>query len=193
MRKAGTYSEHGMILKTGLHIDNVGGQKLTADFFKRDVLLVAPELLGKILAIRSASGVGRFVITETEAYRGIEDKACHASKGRTPRTEVMFHEGGKVYVYLVYGMYWMLNFVTGSEGDPQATLIRSVDGIRGPGRLTRSLGIDGSYYAEDLSRSDRIWIERTGAASDFTSGPRVGIGYAGEPWISKPWRYCRTS
>lgn len=191
--KAVRYSGHGLILMTGSHIDIVGGRKLKGDFFIRDVLQVAPELLGKVLVLRSESEERRFVITETEAYRGTEDKACHAYKGRTKRTEVMFHEGGKVYVYLVYGMYWMLNFVTGTEGDPQAVLIRAVEGISGPGKLTRELAIDGSYYAEDLSGSERIWVEDKGTAVPFTTGPRVGIDYAGEPWVSKPWRYCRAS
>jgi len=137
--------------------------KLGRDFYTGDVLDVAPGLLGKTLVIMSAHGiVKRFTITETEAYRGRGDKACHASRGRTPRTEVMFHEGGKLYVYFVYGMYWMLNVVTGKEDDPQAALIRGLEGCNGPGRVARLLGIDRSFYGEDLALSDRIWIEDTG-------------------------------
>jgi DNA-3-methyladenine glycosylase len=192
MRKAIRSSGNGMITTKRLPIDSKGQKRLSRDFFTRDVLSVAPELLGKTLAVRADSEIKRFVITETEAYRGTEDKACHAFKGRTARTEVMFREGGRIYVYLVYGMYWMLNFVTGNEGDPQAVLIRSVEGITGPGRLTRNLGIDGSFYAENLEVSERIWIEDSDEQTDFSSGPRIGIDYAGEPWKNMPWRYCRT-
>jgi DNA-3-methyladenine glycosylase len=124
-----------------------GNKRLNRDFFTRDVLEVAPNLLSGILAIRGRDGaVRKFIITETEAYRGAEDKACHASKGRTARTEVMYHEGGRLYVYLVYGIHWMLNVVAGKGNDPQAVLIRGLHGCNGPGRVTKVLGIDGSYY-----------------------------------------------
>ena len=94
--------------------------------------------MGKILAVKSENDlIRRFIISETEAYRGSDDKACHASKGRTPRTEIMFHEGGRLYVYFVYGMYWMLNIVTGMENDPQAVLIRGLKGCTGPGRVSK--------------------------------------------------------
>lgn len=100
--------------------------KLDASFFNRDVLEVAPDLLGCTLVRDFGNGnIQRFTITELEAYRGEEDLACHASKGRTPRTEIMYHTGGYIYVYLIYGMYWMLNLVTGSNDEPQAVLIRS--------------------------------------------------------------------
>ena len=99
--------------------------------------------------------VSRYMITEVEAYRGIEDLACHASKGRTLRTEIMFQEGGCLYMYFIYGMYWMLNIVTGGKDDPQAVLIRGVEGYSGPGRLTKSLGIDKSYYGEDITVSEQ--------------------------------------
>ncbi|MCK4989622.1 MAG: DNA-3-methyladenine glycosylase, partial [Bacteroidales bacterium] len=95
------------------------------EFFRQDVLEVAPWLLGQHLVRISPDGTkSTYVITETEAYRGGEDRACHASKGKTPRTEVMFGDGGHLYMYLIYGMYWMLNIVTGSEGVPQAVLFR---------------------------------------------------------------------
>jgi DNA-3-methyladenine glycosylase len=151
---------------------------------------VAPELLCKVLAIRSENGlIRRFVISETEAYRGSDDKACHASKGRTPRIEIMYHEGGRLYVYFVYGMYWMLNIVTGMENDPQAVLIRGLEKCPGPGRVTKLLGIDRTFYGEDLISSDRIWIENSVITQVYKTGPRIGINYAGEPWKSKPWRY----
>ncbi|OFY68161.1 MAG: 3-methyladenine DNA glycosylase [Bacteroidetes bacterium RBG_13_43_22] len=165
-------------------------KRLKRIFFTRDVLLVAPALVGKIMAIRSESGdIQRYIITETEAYRGAEDRACHASKGKTARTEVMYHEGGKIYVYFVYGMYWMLNFVAGRKNNPQAVLIRGIEGFDGPGKLTKALQIDGSFYGEDLTVSDRIWIEDAGIKPAIKTSPRIGINYAGDPWKHKPWRY----
>jgi len=167
-----------------------GSQRLTREFFTRDVLEVAPGLLGKDLVIRHNDGSeGRFCITEVEAYRGEEDKACHASKGRTGRTEVMYHEGGKLYIYLIYGMYWMLNIVTATGDIPQAVLVRGVVNINGPGRLTKYLGIDRSFYGEDLVISERIWLEDTGLKPGFTTDTRIGVDYAGDYWRSMPWRY----
>ncbi len=168
----------------------VPGKRLTKEFFIRDVLDVAPELPGKIMVIRLTDNThGGFQVTEVEAYRGAEDKACHACKGRTTRTEVMFHEGGKLYVYLVYGMYWMLNVVTGEENNPQAVLIRGVKGYSGPGKITKSFGIDRTFYGEDLETSDRIWFEDAGIITSIKTGPRIGINYAGDIWKAKPWRY----
>ena len=132
------------------------------------------------------------LITETEAYRGGEDRACHASKGMTPRTEVMFGDGGYVYMYLIYGMYWMLNVVASERGIPQAVLVRGIRGTGGPGRLTRKLGLDATFKGEDLVSSERIWIEDGQAKPDYSVTPRVGIDYAGEPWVSKPWRFLWT-
>jgi DNA-3-methyladenine glycosylase len=164
--------------------------RLSREFFTRDVLDVAPDLPGKILVVRLPEGTfGRFAITEVEAYRGSEDKACHAFRGRTPRTEIMFHEGGRLYIYFIYGMYYMLNIVTGKENDPQAVLIRGVENYLGPGRLTKSIGIDSSFYGEDLVFSERIWVEDSGISSVIKTGTRIGIEYAGEYWKSKPWRY----
>jgi DNA-3-methyladenine glycosylase len=166
------------------------GERLPRTFFIRDVLDVAPELLGKRLIIRLSDGTARhWLITEVEAYRGAEDKACHAYKGRTTRTEIMFHEGGHLYIYLIYGMYWMLNIVTGAENDPQALLIRGVENISGPGRVTKTLGIDRTFNGEDLITSDRMWLEDSGIIPDYETGPRIGIDYAGEFWKSRPWRY----
>ena len=165
-------------------------KRLKKDFFTRDVLDVAPGLLSKILAIRSGEGmIRRFKISETEAYRGSEDKACHAHKGRTPRTEIMYHEGGRLYVYFVYGMYWMLNIVTGTENDPQAVLIRGFENCKGPGRVAKLLGIDKSFYGEDLTSSSRIWIEESGISPSFETAPRIGVDYAGEYWKNQQWRF----
>lgn len=166
------------------------GIRLPREFYTGDVLNVAPVLPGKILAVKMADGIVRRVgITEVEAYRGIEDKACHASKGRTKRTEIMYHEGGKLYIYLIYGMYWLMNIVTGPENDPQAALIRGVGNYSGPGRLTKALGIDKSYYGEDLVDSDRVWLEDSGYCPVIKTSPRIGIDYAGEYWKARPWRF----
>jgi len=168
--------------------------RLPQGFFQREVTQVAPELLGKILVRKFDDGsVQKYVITEVEAYRGRDDKACHAHKGKTARTEVMFREGGLVYVYLIYGMYWMLNIVTGEENDASAILIRGIDTISGPGRVGKALQLDKSFYGEDLFTSDRIWIENADLKPKYTTLPRVGIDYAGEPWVSKPWRFVVTN
>lgn len=165
-------------------------ERLQRAFYRRDVLEVAPQLLGQRLVKVGADGsLTTFVITETEAYRGAEDLACHASKGRTSRTEVMFGEGGHLYMYLIYGMYWMMNVVTGHMGVPQAVLFRGLREASGPGRLTRLLGVDHSFYGEDLVSSDRIWIESTGSNPSYATGPRIGIDYAGDPWKDMPWRF----
>lgn len=159
--------------------------KLREAFFQRDVLEVAPELPGKHLVINNNS----YLITEVEAYRGKEDLACHASKGRTARTEIMYRDGGYIYVYLIYGMYWMLNFVTALSGNPQAVLIRGIDGFNGPGKLTRHLLIDGSYYGESVCKSSRIYVADNGIQHPIKTTPRIGIDYAGQFWAEKPWRF----
>lgn len=164
-------------------------KRLNRDFFVRDVLDVAPDLLGKVIVMNSNNFSKKYHITDVEAYRGEEDLACHASKGRTSRTEIMYHTGGHVYVYLIYGMYWMLNFVTGNENQPQAVLIRGIENISGPGRLGKKLGIDKSYYGENLVDSKRIWIADSGLKPDYKTSPRIGIDYAGEYWKNKEWRY----
>ncbi len=164
--------------------------RLERDFFTADVLEAAPLLPGKFLCVDSQAGPkGRHMITEVEAYRGEEDLACHARKGRTCRTEIMYHHGGLVYMYLIYGIYWMLNIVTSVEGLPQAVLIRGVSGFNGPGKLTRHLGIDGSFYGEDISVSERLWIEDRGCRVDIGQGRRIGIDYAGSYWRDIEWRY----
>lgn len=163
------------------------------DFFLLSAVEVAGMLPGMDLVIGiDGKRQSRYMITETEAYMGTDDKACHASKGRTKRTEAMYSRGGHLYVYFVYGMHWMLNIVTGELDDPQAVLIRGVTEYSGPGRVTRGLGIDGSFNGEDITTSDRIWLEDTGCRPSLKTGPRIGIDYAGEPWISKPWRFVIT-
>ena len=165
-------------------------ERLPLDFFLRDVLEVAPSLLGKVLVRQFDDGrVERYRITEVEAYRVTEDRACHASKGRTPRTEVMFQQGGKVYVYLIYGQYWLLNLVTGIEGDASAVLIRGIEGFSGPGRVGRELQLDRSFYGESLIDSSRIWVENAELVTEFKTSKRIGVDYAGEEWGGKLWRY----
>jgi DNA-3-methyladenine glycosylase len=190
MLPAKKYSGSGINLKGKSPTEMNSAIRLSRDFFVRDVLLVAPELIGKVIALSSGNNsVRRFMITETEAYRGTEDKACHASKGRSARTDVMFQQGGRIYVYFVYGMYWMLNFVAGEENNPQAALIRGIEGYNGPGKLTRAIGIDKTYYGEDLTISSRIWVEDTGFRTSLKTASRIGINYATEEWKNKPWRY----
>jgi len=164
--------------------------RLGPEFFKREVLEVAPDLIGKILVRKfDDNSIKRFRITEVEAYRGHDDLACHAYKGKTKRTEVMFREGGLVYVYLIYGMYWLLNVVTGIENDASAALIRGVDNISGPGRVGKKLQLDKTFYGENLYTSKKIWIEDSTEQANIRTTPRIGIDYAGEPWVSKPWRF----
>ncbi len=170
--------------------------RLRGSFFQRDVLDVAPDLLGMILVRQFKDGnEKKYLITQTEAYRGEEDLACHASKGKTQRTKVMYEIGGLVYVYLIYGMYWMLNFVCSKRDEPQAVLIRALAQIDGPGRIGKILQLDKSFYGENLEKSERIWVEPSFAKATEGQGnvnvirlPRVGVEYAGE-WSKKLWRF----
>lgn len=166
--------------------------RLGSEFFMGDAVEVAQKLVGKTLVRRFDNGnMLSLPITETEAYRGEEDLACHASKGRTPRTEVMYWQGGVVYVYLIYGMYWMLNFVTSEQDFPAAVLIRGLEGIKGPGRVGKALQLDRSFYGEYLSVSERIWVEDHGKTPTLSTSKRIGVDYARE-WALKPWRFVET-
>lgn len=164
------------------------GQKLPLDFFRRDVLEVAPDLLGKYLVRKMDNGdIIRLMITDVEAYRGEEDKACHASRGKTPRTETLYLEGGHIYVYLIYGLHWLLNIVTGDKEQPQGVMIRAVEGIYGPGRVGRYLQLDISLRGQ-LITGEHLWIEDSDIHRSYKTAPRVGIDYA-EEWKDKPWRF----
>ena len=164
--------------------------KLNHHFFEQDALELAPQLLGKNLVRKFDDGtVRKFGITEVEVYRGEEDLACHCSKGKTERTKVMYDKGGLVYVYLIYGMYWLFNIVTGETEQPQAILIRGLDATSGPGRVGRLLQLDKSFYGEDLTLSDRMWLENGVENVRYETSPRIGIDYAGPEWIEKPWRF----
>ncbi|MDD2635427.1 MAG: DNA-3-methyladenine glycosylase [Bacteroidales bacterium] len=167
---------------------------LDQKFFDRDVLKVAPDLIGKIIVREFDDGsIKRFRITQTEAYRGEKDKACHASKGRTPRTEIMYHKPGTIYVYLIYGMYWMLNFVTAKSEIPQAVLIRAIEGYNGPGKLSKILKIDKTFNDQSIVDNQRIKLFDDLYKPQITTDLRIGVDYAGEIWAQKPWRFIDNS
>lgn len=165
-------------------------RRLTAADYRVDAVTAAKALIGVFLCRRLDDGtVLRRRITETEAYCGEEDTACHAHKGRTPRTDVMYSPGGCAYIYLCYGMHEMLNIVTGAEGRPEAVLIRGIEGASGPGKLTQLLQIDRTLNREDLIASKRLWLESDGAVFKFTAAPRIGIAYASKRDQSRKWRF----
>jgi len=180
---------------------------LPRSFYDRPTLVVARELLGKRL-IRVLEGVQLVgLITEAEAYIGEEDLGCHAKAGRTKRTAVMFGPPGHAYVYFTYGMHWMLNVVTESEGFPAAVLIRAIEPVEGreiidsrrsgkdtlgPAKLTQALGIDGKLNGLDLCDPHsglRIEAGPSIDDKDVITGPRVGLYTVPEPWKSIPWRF----
>jgi DNA-3-methyladenine glycosylase len=168
---------------------------LPRTYFNRPTLTVARSLIGKYL-VRVIDGrtlAGKIV--EVEAYVGSEDKACHASKGRTQRTDVMFGPAGIAYVYLIYGIYHCLNVVTEREEFPSAVLIRAIeiDGklIDGPGRLCRAMQIDRSLNRADLTAGESLWFEDREVSvkrGHVGAHPRIGVDYAGE-WSRKLWRF----
>ena len=186
-------------------------KRLPRSFYARNTLTVARELLGSQL-VHLEDGIRLSgVITETEAYCGEQDLACHAKAGRTPRTEVMYGPPGHVYVYFTYGMHWLFNTVTCAEGQPEAVLVRAViplEGLEvikvrrgtqsrrvwtdGPAKLTQALGIGEHHNRLDLtSPTSSIWIESNLNIPDrfVTTGPRIGLNSVSEPWKSKPWRF----
>ena len=163
--------------------------KIDKNMYKLSSIELAPKLLGKILC-RSINGkVLKYRITETEAYYSEQDTACHAHKGKTNRTKIMYEEGGVAYIYLCYGMHWMLNIVSGSKDIPQAVLLRSVEGYNGPGKLTKILNITGKLNGENLINSNKIWLENDNFVCKFKSAPRIGINYANEEYKNKLWRF----
>ena len=183
--------------------------KLTREFYERDTLLVAKELLGKYLTHRTAEGTTAGRIVEVEAYMGPEDAAAHSYKGlNSTRTKVMFGPGGIAYIYLIYGMYYCFNIVTGTVGKPEAVLIRAlepVEGIElmkerrktgklenlcsGPGKLCMAMGITKENYGMDLS-GETLYLSQSGkiAEEDIAATPRINIDYAGEA-KDYPWRF----
>ena len=165
--------------------------RLTEEFFARPCCEVARDLVGKLLCRRMPDGRElRLRILETEAYCGEADTACHAHKGRTSRSEVLYAAPGTLYVYLCYGVHWMLNLVTGEAEDPQAVLIRSCASAEGPGRLTKALSIDKGFNRMTLSRcAETFWVEDDGVRPQVKTAPRVGIGYASPEDQARLWRY----
>lgn len=192
---------------------------LGKDFFERDALTVARDLLGKVIEVRDGKMFCSAVITETESYSGFDDKASHAFGGKvTDRNRVMYGEAGIIYAYLVYGMHVLINIVTGDEGFPAAVLIRSAlpkEGIslmagrrfgkrpdqltgkelsslaKGPGNLTKALGITMEDYGRQINKvygQRSISFFDSGLTPPYFSSPRIGVGYA-EEWAEVPWRF----
>ncbi len=177
---------------------------LSREFYDRPTLKVAKDLLGKMLIRQTPNGIITTRIVDVEAYVGPKDKACHASKGRTKRTETLFGQPGFTYVYLIYGMYHCLNFVTEREEFPAAILIRGLETfteddvplrhrrIDGPGRVCRFLGVDRTHNGLDATLGTTLWIEDRGlpvSRKQIQALPRIGVAYAGE-WAKKLWRFC---
>jgi len=160
-------------------------KRLPYEFYHRPCDIVARELVGKVLV----HGDLRLRISETEVYWGEQDTACHAHKGRTKRTEVLYADAGTVYVYLCYGIHWLMNIVTGEENDPQAVLIRACLEAPGPGKLTKMLGITGAYNGKSILQTPDLWIGDDGFRCEITAAPRVGIGYASPEDQARLWRY----
>ena len=163
-----------------------------SEFRTDSPVVLARWLLGKALVRTTPEGRARWIITETEAYDGESDRACHASKGRTARTEVLYRAGGIWYVYLCYGVHEMLNLVTGPVDYPAAVLIRGVRGINGPGRLTRRLQLDRRLNGQPAHPESGLHLEDPGLEIPrrlIKTGPRIGVGYAGPVWAAKPWRF----
>lgn len=164
---------------------------LKPSFFRRDALTVARALLGKTLVRRVGGKETAVVITDVEAYLGEQDRASHASRGKTARNAPMFEAGGRWYVYFTYGMHWILNAVTGPKGRPSGVMFRAVEGIYGPARLTKALRIGKALNARPIARASGLWIEDRGVripSGRVRRGPRIGVDYAGE-WAKKPYRF----
>lgn len=182
-------------------------KKLSRNFYQQATLEVSRELLGKYLVRVHPDGITAGKIVETEAYIGPNDKACHASKGRTPRTEIMFGPPGHAYVYLIYGFHYLLNFVTEGVGVPAVVLIRAVeprDGIElmqerrrtstarnlcsGPGKLCQAFAIGRADNGSDVCGAELYVEDRGERIRNIAATPRIGIDYAGK-WKHKPWRF----
>jgi DNA-3-methyladenine glycosylase len=166
------------------------GKVLTESFFNRATLVVAQELIGKYLVRRHQGKTIALRISEVEAYDGPKDKASHAFRGRTPRTEIMFGKAGYLYVYFTYGMHYLVNVVTGPREYPAAVLIRAAGDIVGPARLTKALGIDLSLNKKKASKSTGLWFEDRGEAPmRLQRTPRIGVAYSGPTWSRRRYRF----
>ncbi len=166
---------------------------LGAKFYCRSAQLVARELLGKYLVVIDGKKIISRMITEVEAYDGPEDLASHASRGRrTKRNEIMYGSGGFWYVYLVYGLHRMLNIVTGEKDYPAAVLIRSVEGVIGPGRVTKFYGLGREFNSQSARKQSGLFIEDRGKQikpADIKTSARIGVDYAGPVWSRKQYRF----
>ena len=202
-------------------VSQVVSSVLESSWFARPTCVVAADLIGKVLCRELTDSDGqqkilRMRISETEAYIGEGDAACHAHAGtRTPRTEIMYHIGGVFYVYLTYGIHHMLNLVSGPTESPEAVLIRAgfltensarlideqlldtnkqlnhIKQLAGPGKLTKGLQIDRTLYGKPITPASKVWVEDDGCQPLVSLRPRIGIDYAGE---AKEWllRYIWT-
>mgnify|MGYP005812495969 CR=1 FL=1 len=190
-------------------------KKLTRNFFIQDSLVVAQELLGKYLIRKTTSQKIIGKIVEVEAYLGPQDKASHAYLGKkTSRNKIEYLEGGYIYIYLVYGMYWQLNIVTYLENKPECILIRAVEPTsvlktnniknfenldpkiknltNGPGKVCKYFKLDKTFYGEDLATSKKIWLEDWNGKipkNEIQKSKRIGIAYAGKYWSKRLWRF----
>jgi DNA-3-methyladenine glycosylase len=178
-------------------------QKILAPaFFDRPTLVVAHELLGKYLVRKYRNKTVSLVITEVEAYDGPDDLASHASRGKTPRTKIMFGPAGQFYVYFTYGMHWLINVVTGPEDYPAAVLIRAgkyydfkkqeLIPVIGPARLTKFLHIMGAQNGKIAKHETGLWFEGRGTKvnkRNIAAGKRIGVDYAGSVWRNKRYRF----
>ncbi len=177
-------------------------KRLEEEFYFQPALEMAKSLLGKYIVrkINKKKQIAGKII-ETEAYIGPQDKAAHSYKGKiTPRNQVEYLKGGHIYIYLVYGMYWQFNIVAGKEKEPECVLIRAIEPEKkediyqtnGPGKVCRYLGLDKSFYGENLVRSQKIWLENRGEIiqeSKIKATKRIGIEYAGPYWANRKWRF----
>jgi DNA-3-methyladenine glycosylase len=166
-------------------------KKLNKEFFLNDTLTVAKNLLGKRLVFNIDGQIKSGIITECEAYFG-EDEASHGAKGKTKRNEAMFCEGGIIYIYLIYGMYYCLNFVTEKEGFASAVLIRGlylmepeVKNLDGPGKICKYLGLDKNYNKISVAQGDKVGIYDIGFKPKIKADIRIGISKN----INKKWRF----
>lgn len=164
---------------------------LNRAFFAQDTNTVSTHLIGKLLCFHNFQGI----ITETESYIGSDDPACHAARGITQRTKIMFGQAGFSYVYFIYGKYYCLNIVTETLNFPAATLIRGIQLIHppytyldGPGKLCKFLGINLIHNAVDVTRSKALYIKDIGCQLPYKSTPRIGISKG----LDKMWRYVIT-
>jgi len=181
--------------------------RINNDIFKLNALELAPLLLGKLLCRNVDEKTLKARIVETESYFGFEDTACHAHRGKTDRNKIMFETGGYAYIYLCYGMHYLLNIVSGEKNHPEAVLIRGgvlvnpqnsfseiydkncKENLNGPAKLTKALKIDKNLNSENLKTSNQIWLEDDNFKCEYISLKRVGIDYATEEYKNKLWRF----